>query len=118
LIVVFNLSTLYQTIDDPSLIHTKTWLSLGEKAKSLALLALGKDADQEELYRLTEKISVLTQIEHLMTYPFVKKRVDEGTLHIHGWIYDIESGEIEYYDQEESAFKSLSEIDPKETSDV
>jgi len=112
------IQSLYQTIDDPSLIHTKTWLSLGEKAKSLALLALGQDADREELYRLTEKISVVTQIEHLMTYPFVKKRVDEGTLHIHGWIYDMESGEIEYYDQEESSFKSLSEIVSKEIDDV
>ena len=108
------IQSLYQTIDDPSLVHTKTWLSLGEKAKSLALLALGQDADREELYRLTEKISVVTQIEHLMTYPFVKKRVNEGTLHIHGWIYDMESGEIEYYDQEESSFKSLSEIVSKE----
>ena len=29
---------LFQTIEDPSLTHTKKWLDLGEKAKSMAIL--------------------------------------------------------------------------------
>ena len=99
--------SLYQNLDDPSLIHTKKWLSLGEKAKSMAILSLGKDANREELYRLTEKISVVTQIENLLTYPSVKKAIDENKLNIHGWVYNMESGDIEYYDQESSEFLSL-----------
>ncbi|MBE0499750.1 MAG: carbonic anhydrase [Campylobacterales bacterium] len=104
------ISSLYTEVEGKSFIHTKKWLTLGNKAKSLALLALGKSAEKEELLRLTEKLSVVFQIEHLLTYPYVKEKVDAGTLHIHGWLYDIENGGIEYYDPDEHAFKSLSEV--------
>ncbi len=96
--------------DDPELIHTKTWLTLGESAKSQALLALGVNADRERLLRLTEKLSVISQLENLLTYPSVKKRVDSDEVAIHGWVYDIESGEIEYYDPEISQFLPLSSL--------
>jgi carbonic anhydrase len=95
---------------DPELVHTKTWLTLGDSAKSQAILALGLNADKEVLYRLTEKLSVICQLENLLTYPSVSKRVDNGEIAIHGWVYDIESGEIEYYDPEISQFLPLSSL--------
>lgn len=104
------IASLFKEIDEKQFIHTKKWLTLGNKAKSLALLALGKNADKEELLRLTGKLSVISQIENLLTYPCVKEQVDAGTLHIHGWMYDIENGDIEYYDPDEYAFKSLSDV--------
>ncbi len=104
------IASLYSEIDEKPFIHTKKWLTLGNKAKSLSLLALGKNAPKEALLRLTEKLSVVSQIENLLTYPYVKQRLDEGNLHIHGWIYDMASGDIEYYDPDEYAFRSLSEV--------
>lgn len=103
----------YTGVDEALFTHTAKWLSLGAKAKSLASLAINKDASKEELLRLTEKLSVVFQIENLLTYPLVKKGVNEGTLHIHGWIYDIENGNIEYYDPDESSFKSLEKLPGK-----
>jgi carbonic anhydrase len=107
------INSLFKEIDDPSLIHTKNWLSLGNRAKSFALMSLGKEAEKEKLYRLTEKLSVVSQIENLLTYPDVKKGVENDTLHIHGWIYDISSGEIEYYDPDAGKFRSLSALAQK-----
>ncbi|SFZ97572.1 Carbonic anhydrase [hydrothermal vent metagenome] len=104
------IESLYKGVDTKAFIHTKKWLTLGEKAKSLAILAIGKNAEKTELLRLTEKLSVITQIENLLTYPYVKKRVEEGTLHIHGWLYDIETGEIEYYDPDQSTYLPLSKL--------
>lgn len=103
------IASLYMNIDDKYLAHTKKWLSLGEKAKSLAILAASDTLGKEGLLRLTEKLSVVSQIENLLTYPAVKEKVASGTIHIHGWMYDIASGDIEYYDPETSKFKSLSE---------
>lgn len=104
------IASLFKEIDEKPFVHTKKWLTLGNKAKSLALLALGKNAPKEELLRLTEKLSVISQIENLLTYPYVKEQVDAGTLHIYGWMYDIENGDIEYYDPDEYEFKSLSDV--------
>jgi len=102
------IATLFKEIDEKPFVHTKKWLTLGNKAKSLALLTLGEDAKKEVLLRLTEKLSVISQIENLLTYPYVKERVDEGTLYLHGWMYNIENGDIEYYDPDEREFKSLN----------
>lgn len=101
---------LYEPIEDESLIHTKKWLELGESAKTSAVLSLGNSAPQEELLRLTEKLSVIKQIENLLTYPKVKKRFEEGVLSIHGWIYDIENGNIEYYNADTYEFVPLKEL--------
>jgi len=101
---------LYEEINDPSLIHTRKWLSLGERAKQNALKAIGPDGDKETLLRLTEQFSILSQIENLLTYPYVKKLVEEEKLFIHGWYYDIETGRIRYYDPEQKKFVPLSEL--------
>ena len=42
-----------------------------------------------------------------MTYPCVRDRVKSGDLHVHGWLYYIESGEIKYYDPDEHDFLAL-----------
>jgi carbonic anhydrase len=87
-------------------IHTIKWLELGNEAKKVAMLAY-KNESKEKMLRYTEKISVIYQIDNLLTYPDVKKRVDEGSLYIHAWYYDMASGEIEYYDEESYEFKAL-----------
>ena len=101
---------LYQTIEDPSLVHTKKWLELGESAKTSAILSLGASAPKEDLLRLTEKLSVIKQIENLLTYPVVKKRFEKGNLSIHGWYYDIETGYIEYYNADSYEFLPLKDL--------
>ena len=89
-------------------IHTFKWLELGNEAKKVAMLAYKNDS-KEKMLRYTEKISVIYQIDNLLTYPAVKKKVDDGTLFIHAWYYDMKSGEIEYYDEESYEFKPLLE---------
>ena len=101
------IAALYDNVDAYAFIHTRKWLSLGEKAKELATEALGDRASKEQLLRMTEKLSVVTQIENLLTYPYVKEGVEEGTLQLHGWIYDIATGDIEYYDPDSRTFCSL-----------
>ena len=102
------IAALYKDIE-PSTenIHTIKWLELGQEAKKVALLA-HRNSPTEVMHRYTEKISVVYQLDNLLTYPAVKRRVEEGTLHLHGWHYDIENGSIEYYDDENYEFKALT----------
>jgi carbonic anhydrase len=88
-------------------VHTIKWLELGLEAKKVAMLAYKNDA-KEKMLRYTEKISTVYQIDNLLTYPGIKRRVEEGTLFLHAWYYDMESGEIEYYDDENYEFKPLT----------
>jgi carbonic anhydrase len=104
---------LYSDIEEAPFVHTKKWLSLGDKAKSLATSSIAKGASHEQLLRLTERLSLIFQIENLLTYPYVKQGVEDGSIQIHAWLYDMESGDIEYYDPDESDFKPLTSSDKK-----
>ena len=105
------IESLYRDLSDNAMmIHTKKWLTLGERAKNEALATIGKEASKEELLRLTEKLSVISQMEHILTYPSVKKGVDAEEIKIHGWIYSIDTGSIEFYDPEEAEYKPLSAL--------
>jgi len=101
------IASLYKKIEPTEEnIHTLKWLELGAAPKKIALMSVPRE-EKEALLRYTEKVSVLFQLENLLTYPAVKKRVDRGTLFLHGWHYDIESGHIEYYDDEKNEFLPL-----------
>lgn len=80
------------------------WLKLGEKAKQMTLVTAKNSTPKEDLYATAEEISVIFQLEHLMTFPFIKKRVKEGALELHGWYFKIETGEIWYYNTEQYRF--------------
>ena len=102
--------SLYQNLNDsPNLIHVKKWLELGKRAKEYTLLAIQDKSDKEKLYRATERISIVHQMENLLTFPYIEKKVKAGEIQIHGWYYKIEDGTIEYYDGEECSFKPLKE---------
>jgi carbonic anhydrase len=92
-------------------LHTIKWLELGESAKRSALLSL-KGKPHKEILDYTERVSVIFQLENLLSYPAVKRRVKSGKLFLHGWHYDIKNGNIEYYDEESYEFKELTEKNP------
>ncbi len=104
------IKSLFEPLDIDKHIHIKKWLELGERAKSLAVLSQGDSDDHEALLRMTEKFSIVTQIDNLLSYPCVRIAVETGAIHIHGWYYDIENGNIEYYDPETYSFKPLSDL--------
>jgi carbonic anhydrase len=103
------IAALYADIEpSPDNVHTIKWLELGKEAKKVASLAYD-DGDHEKKLRYTEKISVVYQLDNLLTYPAIRRKVEEGSLHLHGWHYNMRNGEISYYDDENHAFKPLSE---------
>lgn len=98
---------LYQNLDNnEETRHIKKWLTLGNKAKEY-VLSNYNTIDRASL-EATEKISIIYQLENLLTYPAVKRKVESGELTIHGWYYKIETGEIEYYDSDKEEFLPLS----------
>jgi carbonic anhydrase len=50
--------------------------------------------EAEDRYRLIEKENVRLQIEHLHTYPLLKKAVGEKRVDVHGLYYDLGDGSL------------------------
>ena len=101
--------SLYKDIpDNESLIHIKTWLNLGLKAKEKTLKE-NKFTTKEEMYKITEKYSVISQMENLLTYPDIQKRLKIHAIKIHAWYYEIETGNMSFYDKQDDTFKAVNE---------
>ena len=78
----------------------KKWLSLLDDVKEKV-----KDIKDEKLREWqVEQFNILKQIEHLLTYPFVKEKVENKTLNIYGWYYVIQTGDVFNYDFEKKKF--------------
>lgn len=62
----------------------------------------------EDLNDVIEE-NVLMQIRHLKTHPAVAARIAAGDISLHGWVYDIESGDVRAYDEGQNAFIPVNE---------
>jgi len=87
--------------------HVKVWLNFARAAR---LIAEAKCAAAPELDPLAvvTKENVLLQIAHLKTHPYVAARLATGKVQIHGWYYDIASGEVLAHDEASGEFVSVS----------
>ena len=54
-----------------------------------------------------EKFNIINSINNLLTFPFIKKAIDLKNLHIHGLWINIETGELEMLNRQESIFEKL-----------
>ena len=43
---------------------------------------------------LTERAAIRGSLSNLATYPWIKSKLDEGQIHLHGWWFDLESGDL------------------------
>lgn len=89
-------------LDKPSV---KRWISTSREVVGRAeKLAKGDVVKRSEL---TEQLNVVKQIENLMTYPFVKDKVDSGEVKLHGWYFVIPKGEVYSYNFSTQKFELL-----------
>jgi carbonic anhydrase len=72
----------------------------------------------DRLLTATVEENVLVQLENLRTLPAVGSRLVRGDLHLHGWVYKIETGEVFAYDVENSQFVKLAEYYPQIEANV
>ena len=73
------------------------WLQHAESTRRLVLENYPHQSGEELIETLVAE-NVLIQIENLKTYPMVRAKLHLGKLHIYGWIYQIETGEVLAYD--------------------
>lgn len=78
--------------------HMAKWLDLGRDAVLPVTLS-------EEALRRTEQRSVALQMERLLDYPMVRRRVEHGELYLRGWHYVIEEGRVLVLDVESGQFQ-------------
>ena len=86
--------------------HVREWLGYSRAAVEIVKELGASKSDEEKMKMLLEQ-NIILQINHLETHPAVAKRLAKGDLNIHGWVYDIKTGEVDAYDQGQKKFVSV-----------
>lgn len=91
-----------------SLPAVASWLSHAEMTRRIVRDNYGH-LEGDRLVTATVQENVLVQLENLRTLPAVGSRLVKGDLHLHGWVYKIETGEVFAYDSASGQFLAIAE---------
>jgi carbonic anhydrase len=86
--------------------HLRDWIRIALPVKEI----MDKHYAQVSLdfrNRIAEKENILAQLRNIQTYPFVAKALEEGKLYLHGWYYDIGTGNISSYNPVTDTFEMI-----------
>ena len=78
------------------------WLQLLKPA----YMKISKKSEKENISEL-EKISIITSLENLSDYPFIKKQLEAKSINLYGIWNDIGTGSLESYCHDKKVFESL-----------
>lgn len=84
------------------------WLNIAAPARDKVFQEM-PDISPEEQARACEKEAILISLENLMSFPWVEERVRKGKLTLHGWLYDIATGQLKYYNSKSGNYEVLVE---------
>jgi carbonic anhydrase len=99
-----GIAALASTHDEGEFLHT--WLNIAHGA--LLRVKIGEYADEDSFHRACEKESILVSLGNLLTYSWIKEKIELGSLAIHGWYFDLEHGRLYIWSPKEKQFIAIS----------
>jgi carbonic anhydrase len=82
------------------------WMHLVEDARA----TVEKDMSGAPLgdrLQVCEQRAILISLRNLMTFPWIRERVENGSLTLRGWYFDIKHGQLLQYDATTNIFAAL-----------
>jgi len=84
-----------------------TWVSIARPVRERVLREMAGRPEAEQV-RACEHGAIAQTLENLMTFPWIRERVERGELELHGWYFDIDAGDLLGYSQETKSFAPLA----------
>jgi len=96
-------------IFDPDREHDfiRKWVSIMNPARAEALRQ-APHRSPAELQQMIEFAAVRQSLENLSTFPFVKERLEDGSLQLHGAYFGIATGELLGLDPKSGTFEKMA----------
>jgi len=73
------------------------WMGIATRARE-ETLKLCQNQPFEQQAKFCEEQTLLLSLKNLLTFPWIHKRVSEGTLSLHAWHFDLSTGMMRQYD--------------------
>lgn len=103
-------SLLESPLDKPAQKNFITkWMELARPAHQ-AILDFHSTQSLEEQTTLCGQYSLINSLKNLMTFPWINAKVQDGSLALHAWNFDLSKGKLEAFDTNENRFKDISTL--------
>lgn len=86
------------------------WVNIAAPARDKVLKELS-DKPLEVQTRAVEQASILISLENLLTFPWIRSRVEAGSLALHGWYLDLAHNNLLNYNPKTSCFEEMAHED-------
>jgi carbonic anhydrase len=87
-----------------------SFVDVAQEGLSRAKKLCGENCTKDKLLRLAEKEIVHLSAENLRTYPSIAKGLKDGSLRIHQWLFDMDSGNLLEYSDAKSSFVPITDL--------
>jgi carbonic anhydrase len=85
------------------------WVEIAEPARQ-RIMQEWPSASRDELAKMCEKEAITDSLENLMSFPWIRERVEREELRLHGWYFDLDSGALTRFDRSSRAFVDTSDF--------
>ncbi|MBY0577096.1 MAG: carbonic anhydrase [Gallionellaceae bacterium] len=82
------------------------WMGIADAAQQYVQREL-PGADLRQRRRACEQRAILGSLDNLLTFSWIRERVEQGTLTLHGWYFDMENGQLLSYNTTTRRFELL-----------
>lgn len=106
------MQTIAQGVDTHSCSHLESWLKYGEEALNKVRNGFVINPTLSE-HNQVSQVNVLQQMEHIISYPFIRERLERKELRVHGWWFDIAKADVYCYEKELNQFILIDEKEAK-----
>jgi carbonic anhydrase len=87
--------------------HTRKWLELASHVREQVNNIPGIHDDTIKREWITEQLNIIEQMNHLLSYPYIREKFLKKEINLLGWYYIIETGDILNYDVERKRFVKI-----------
>lgn len=101
-----GIKALWEDSDDDQTQFIHPWVSIAQPAKDWVKNKLPTSSVDVQL-KACEQRAILESLANLMTFNFIRDRVEQGILSIHGWYFDISTGELLSFNSKTGAFEVI-----------
>ncbi len=83
------------------------WMNIAAQAREKVLREYA-GADLVTQIRALERAAMTVSLKNLLTFTRVRERVEQGTLRLHAWYFDLDEGHLYGYEEERDDFRLLA----------
>ena len=84
-----------------------SWVGIAQAAKQQVLEKMPEQPAEVQEYAC-EKAAIMLSLENLLTFPWIKQRVEDGQLELHGWYFNLQTGTLSGISPHSGSFEILA----------